>query len=340
MKKNVTMKDVANYVGVSTATISYYLNGHYENMSEEVRLRIEAAVAELGYKPNILARNLRTKKTRLIGVVTSGIRGNLGFLGLNGNCEYLNSMGYDTILHISNESLQKEREHIRRCIASGCEGIIVVPSVRENMQYLREVHESGVPIVVQSRYDKMLWPYDAVSLDYRCVERLMRHMAEKGYERIALFIDSTHHAVLTASTNKRLRCQSFLETTQSLFHVSGEDLVYYGIKDTVATGQALEDFAAKFPTKKKAVFAINTPVIMNSYRMIQQKKLHEVALCGYSGEDYAELMTPRPDILTQPLREIGELAAKLMLRRLQEPDAPVKGILVPSQLIDSNGNCL
>lgn len=340
MKKSITMKDVAKYVGVSTATVSYYLNGHYENMSEEMRLRIEEAVDELGYKPNILARNLRTKKTQMIGVVTSGIRGNLGFLGINGICEYLSSAGYDAILHISNESQQKEREHIKRCIASGCEGIIVVPSVRENMPYLREVHESGVPIVVQSRYDKTRWPYDAVSLDYRCVERLMRHMAEKGYEKIALFIDSTHHALVTASTNKSLRCQVFLETTQSLFHADGEALVYYGIKDAVAAGEALEDFTTKFPTERKAVLAINTPVIMNSYRMIQQKKMYQVALCGYSSEDYAELMTPRPDILTQPLREIGELAAKLMLRRVQEPDAPVQGILVPSQLIDCNGNHL
>lgn len=336
MKKRVTIKDVAGYVGVSTATVSYYLNGHYEYISEEMRERIKVAIQELGYNPSTVARNLRAQKTNLIGVVTTGLRGNLSFQGVNGIFEYLNVAGYDAILQLSGDSPEKEREHIQHCLSIGCEGIIVVPSSHVNLGYLRKIHEAGTPIIVQSRYDEELWPYDAVALDYHCVADLMRYMAHQGYTKIALFVDNDYEQLINVSTNKRFRRQVFLQATRELFHIAGEDLVYCGIKDITTAQKALDSLKTRFPNEKKAVFAINTPVLLSTYRVLKNRNCEDISLCGYGGGDYTDLMKPKPIILTQPLKEIGEIAAQLMLRRIKEPDASVSAILVPSELIDDS----
>lgn len=336
MSKRVTIKNVADYVGVSTATISYYLNGRYENMSEEMRRQIDEAIKTLHYQPSNVARSLRVQKTRTIGVIVPGLRGNIGFQTVNGVCEILNEEGYDTSIFFTNDSSQQESKHLQQCMSNRMEGIIVVPTVKADYSLMREIQKSGPPIVVVSRYNQELWPYDSATLDYAGgVVAMMEHLAQKGFTRVAFLVDMEEQTLEEMSITKHIRRDAFVQAAERLFRISAKDHVYYNIRKREQARAAIEDFACRFPDEKKAVFAINSPTMILAYRALRDLGgIRDIELCGYGGPDWLDLMEPLPVILTQPLKDVGRSAAELMIRRLKKPQAEPKAVFLSSEILD------
>ena len=338
MSKRVTIKHVADYVGVSTATISYYLNGRYENMSEEMRHQIDEAIKTLHYQPSNVARSLRIQKTKTIGVIVPGLRGNIGFQTVNGVCEVLNEEGYDTSIFFTNDSPAQEYKHLQQCMSNCMEGIIMVPTIKADYALMREFQKSGLPIVVVNRFDQELWPYDSATLDYAGgVVTMMNHMVQKGFERVAFLVDLEEQTLEETSITKHIRRDAFLQAAERLLGIPAEDHVYYNIRKREQARAAIEDFARRFPDEKKAVFAINSPTMILAYRALRDLNTHgirDIELCGYGGPDWLDLMEPLPVILTQPLKDVGRSAAELMLRRLKEPQAEPKAVFLSSEILD------
>lgn len=337
MNKKVTIADISRAAGVSTATVSYFLNGHYGNMSEEVRLRLERLVKEMGYRPNNLARSLKSKQSRNVAIIVPGLYGQIAFLVVAGACQMLDAAGYTTSIMISNDNINKEREYVEQSLADQVSGIIVVPAMvygQTNLQYLQSIHESGTPLAIVTRCPED-WPYDGVRLNYaKSVDSLVHHFSVKGYQSAALFLDVENSPYITYT--KGYRRKVFIESMQRHFHTDASNMVWYGIKTESAAIAAIKEYAERCPEGARAVFSVNSPTLGITLQAMQTLGLdipNAFGLGGYGGWDWTSYTRPTITTLSQPLDKVGEMAAELLLRRLENPDAEPKLVFLDSKLI-------
>ena len=150
-ESKTTIDDIARAVGVSKTTISRYINGHGEMMSEKTRDRVRAAIELTNYQPSDIARNLKRKKTNLIGVLISDMSTPFSSALIIAIGDYLAERGYVPIFANCDDSLQKEEELIDMLISKGVAGLLVNTTSSQN-NHLIGVASRGLPVVLCDRY--------------------------------------------------------------------------------------------------------------------------------------------------------------------------------------------
>lgn len=322
MERAKNISDVSRLAGVSRTTVSHYLNKRYETMSEVTRRKIERVIAESGYHPSNLARSLKSKQSRTVGVIVHNLRGQVSFLFVKGTCEQLEKYGYNAMIFVSDESPEKERECIERCLENCLDGIILVPCGRD-FDYYTSVH-ARIPIVLSRRYSSQ-WPYDNVYFDEGgAVEKMVVHLRTSGFTKIAFFTDMKDSDSLSV---KVIRRRAFITSCGGDQEAGA--VVYDNLLSTEDSVRAVEDFCARFPDEQKAVMAVNVPVLVHTLTAL--RRLHvsipsRMGLCGYSAWDWNELVEPGITGIRQPLDILGHTAVDLMMLRIQDRNAPPRGI--------------
>lgn len=129
MNEKLTIKDIAKYANTSKTTVSFYLNGKFEKMSEMTRKRIEAVIKETNYKPSRIARCLNAKKMKMIGVLIGDITNTFANQIVKGIDDYVRDKQYQLIIGNSEYNFEKEKEYIQRMISIGVDGFIIQPSI-------------------------------------------------------------------------------------------------------------------------------------------------------------------------------------------------------------------
>src|SRR5690625_1459685 len=120
--KAITIADVAKHAGVSKSTVSQYLNKRYNYMGEKTKLRIEQAVAELGYSPNIVARSLKQKSTTTIGVIVANILHVFSTQVIRAIEDFCNDMNFHVIVCNADDDPVKEKRYIDMILAMQVDG--------------------------------------------------------------------------------------------------------------------------------------------------------------------------------------------------------------------------
>ena len=138
----VTVNDVARLAGVSVATAARAL-GNYGSVSSRSRESVESAAAELGYRPNMVARSMITKTTHTVGVILSDIENSFFIRALRGITDRLAESGYDVLLANSDEDPDKEHRALQLMAARQVDGLIVVPTEASERAALAELIEGG-----------------------------------------------------------------------------------------------------------------------------------------------------------------------------------------------------
>ena len=181
-KKNASLKDIANYVGVSTSLVSFVLNGkgRQHRVSEEMIEKINAAAETLNYQPNIFAKSLREGKSRVIGVVLSDISN--PFFSAIARCleDEAEKYGYSVLFSSSDENRERSENQIAHLVNRGVDGLILVPCEKSE-NTVRAILETGKPLVLMDRY------FPDVHASYVClnnkeVSRIATaHLLSAGY---------------------------------------------------------------------------------------------------------------------------------------------------------------
>jgi LacI family kdg operon repressor len=159
----MTIQDIASMLGFSKTTISHYLNGHYQYMSEKTRQLIKKTIEEFNYHPNHYARNLKSKKTKTVGIIISNLVGADIAHYLRGMYEILRADEYRPILYTSYGDPEIETECLYACRNQQVDGIIVRPA-SENFSQLEKICEKGIPVVLFDQFREH-WKYDAAYID-------------------------------------------------------------------------------------------------------------------------------------------------------------------------------
>jgi LacI family transcriptional regulator len=320
-----TIHDVARHAGVSAATVSRVLNGH-RTVDETLAGRVRAAATELGYSPNILARNLRKSQTNLWAVIISDVN-NPFFTSLVRGVEDVGQQaGYSVLLCNSDENPDKEVSYITAVLAQQIAGVIISPSSEAGS--IAQLVEGSRAVVTIDREVAGV-DTDAVLVDNeRGAQAATAHLIEQGYSRIACITGP--RKVSTASSRLRGYRQALREAGREF------DTALVRYSDFRETGgrEAMADLLDS-DARPDAVFATNNLMTVGALETLAERGIgipDPIGVVGFDELPWADLVRPSLSTVAQPTYEVGRTAAQLLLKRLENPDEEFTVIRLPTTL--------
>jgi LacI family fructose operon transcriptional repressor len=319
-----SIKDVARAAGVSTATVSRVLSNH-PHVRPALRDRVLATVAHLEYRPNLVARSLRSQQSNTIGLIVSDIR-NPFFTAISRAVEdTAYEHGFTVLLCNTDENPEKEVLYLQLMQAEQVAGVIFSPT-RHTLARFGDLNIT-FPTVLVDRSLKN-GNLDAVLLDnVRAAYELTSHLISHGYRRIAALFGQ-------ASTTAQERRHGYEEALREHDLVPDVGLVKH-IEAKIETGRIAALDLFDLPQPPDAVFTSNSLLTAGALQAIRERNLtipHDVALVGFDETTWSMLVQPAITVMEQPTDEIGRTATELLLQRVGDPDRAARKVILQGML--------
>lgn len=308
-----TIKDIARVTGLGLATISSYLNGG--NVREKNRIKIEAAIKELHFEVNEVARGLRTNLTRTIGVVIPELTMLFCAEIITAMEDVLRSHGYATIVCDCRTDRDREREAVEFLMHKRVDGLINMPVDRTG-EHLKAFLETGKPLVLIDRKIEGLSCGSVLVDNQDAAYQAVRHMLDLGHRRIGLIVGPQHiHAARErkAGYEKALRESGLPVSEETIFY--GKDDMNSGVEGICRLVQDHPDLTG--------VFAANHAMTMGAVIGLNEMGISmgkDLSLVGFDNRQFARACNPRLTIVAQPTDRIAAEAAGMMLDALSGKD--------------------
>ena len=304
-----TIKDVAALAGISYTTVSHVLN-KTRPVSEPVRLKVEAAIAELDYVPSAVARSLKARSTATIGLlVPNSVNPYFAELarGIEDACE---RNGYCVILCNSDDNPQKQRSYLSVLLEKRVDGLVVA-SVGEERDLLDSLASVRTPMVI---VDRALDGVDAdlVRVDHEQGAYLAtRHLLDLGHVDIACINGPANTSVA------KLRLAGFRRALRE----AGVGLRDGRVLDGDFTSLGGYEAAAQLLSRDRptAIFAANDLMGIGVLRAAAERSISvpgELSVIGFDDIQMCPYVYPALTTVGQSIRELGEMAAAILLRRI------------------------
>ncbi|MCQ2483330.1 MAG: LacI family transcriptional regulator [Clostridia bacterium] len=312
---SVTIVDVAKRAGVSVSTVSKYINGG--NVIEPKRSEIKAAIEELGFVANPIARGMKTRKTNTIGVLIPGMSEFFGVALLTHLNKYMYEKNYTVVTcdYKFDEFGTNAREKIGFLVHNHVDGIIMQPDAFKENEVDAAV-EANIPIVVVDLEDEFE-RFDSVVLDNESL----------GYEATRKFIDNGHRriAIVTGypnATTSQKRVAGYKKALAEAGIECNEKYIFMGKHLEIRGYETMERiFAMPEEERPTAVFIAGNVLMMGSllYFKKNNKSIPEdISIIGMENIQAARIFNPTIDIATQPMELFAEAAADLLLTRIEK----------------------
>lgn len=322
------MQDVADYVGVSRATVSRVLNNH-PNVTEDVRQRVRAAMTALKYAPNRQARRLRTNSSDVVGLLIPDIQNPVFISAVRGIEDELYDHQMTLLLCNTDDDRDRQQRYLRLMQEEQVAGLIIAATHPSDGPLLREISEAGTPIVLLDRLVDH-FAADTVKVDNEAgASMAVRHLINLGYQRIAMIAGLQH---ITAG---RERTEGYREAFASYGLPVDEQLIRYGDFKTSSGMRLTSEFMAS-AAPPDAIFVTNSLMTLGAMRTLHRLGYRipdDVALVGFDDAPSFEDLNPPLTTIAQPEYEMGREAAHLLLRRIEKPNANFRTVVLQPQLI-------
>ena len=343
----VTILDVARAAGVSTSTVSNLLNGRTERMLPETRQRVESTIRKLGYRPNRAARQLRTGKPQVIGLVVPSV-GNpyWGALARHVEAAAL-TQGFHVLLGNSERDPGRERQYVDELVSDGIRGIVLCSSL-PSLEHVSSLLEDGLRLVAFDRTAQATDPAGLinVSVDNTIGAELMgEHLVSLGHRRIA-FVSGAIRSI-----NRTERFEGFLRALERA-GIARQDVVtwpgssvdsQFGDVEAAELGRVATTELLAGPNPPTAIFAVNDMTAIGVCRAVRDAGLEvgqDISVAGFDDIVLAELYSPALTTVRQPMKEMAAAAFRA-LHTPQDDDGsgPGTSLLFRPELVvrDSTG---
>ena len=324
----VTMKMVAQYAGVSEATVSRVLNNN-PTVAEDLRVRTLDAIEKLGYQPNRAARRLRANSSDVLGLIVSDIENPFFTSVVRGVEDTAHTSQKSVILCNSDENPTKQKNYLKIMEAERVAGIIIAPTNMTNGESLHRLTQSGIPIVLLDRQVDD-FEFDTVVVDnVRGTFTGVKHLIDLGYERIAMIGGAP------TLSNARDRYQGYRQALQAAGLTIDERLIKEGDFKT-ESGNRFAKELVQSPTPPQAIFIANNLMTLGAVRALRELNIRvpdDIAIVGFDDTPWANELMPPLTVVSQPTYELGQTATQLLLNRLAKSDAPYQTATLHTQLI-------
>lgn len=305
-----TIKDVAKYTGLSAATISKYING--KKVLEHNGRKIDEAIRVLDFKVNEFARGLKTSKSATVGVLIPSFE-NIFFTSIVSTIEsVLMQYGYSTIICDYKQDVKLEESKMEFLLSKMVDGIIVMP-LDSGGKSVRKAIERGIPVVLVDRPIKDLICdtvlVDNLNASYTAVEALITN----GHKRIGIICGQPE--IYTAQ--ERLR--GYVRVHEDYGMEPDRELIKYGDYEAESGYRLMTEFL-EMENRPTAVFVTNYEMTLGTIMAINDKKVavpEDVSIIGFDNLQMSRVVSPPLSIVVQPMSQIGDTAANLLLKRIR-----------------------
>jgi LacI family transcriptional regulator len=326
----VTIRDVARLANVHPGTVSRALNAETRGLvNQETAERVLRAAEELGYRPNPIARGLKTNRSYTIGVLIPDITNPLFPPILRGIEDRLDDAGYTALIVNTDNDAERERTRLEAMRSRQVDGFISA-TARLDREVLADVAARGTPLVLVNRsFEDGSVP--AVAVDDREGIRLaVEHVTGLGHERIG------HIAGPQNTSTGHRRYLGFLEAMDALGVQASEDQISFAGWFTEEEGARVCAQLLDNGRDLTAIVAANDLLAIGCYDALETRGLScpdDISIVGFNDMPLVDRLRPPLTTVRVPQREIGTTAADLLLEQLSEGSGVAREILLEPTLV-------
>ena len=313
----VTISDVARQAGVSTATVSHTIN-NTRYVSGETKEKVYQAIAQLGYTPDASARSFRTGKKRTIGFIVPDISNKFFATMIEAVENQLSARGYHLIIANTKENMEREENSIRLLTAGLVDGLLVASTI-DDFDRFDGLIPPGFPVVLVDRiFEEKKYSSICVS-NFQPIYRSVCRLAGKGVRRVGII------GGLPRRSTTRERIFAYQQAVADCGLAQEDGLIRYGDSMENSAQHCLDELLEQ---KCDALIVCQGLMALETISYLGLKNIRlaeDIDLVSFVDYDYDfyDLYSNRMDSIIQPVEELGNAAGEQILRRVEEPDAPV-----------------
>ena len=313
----VTISDVARLAGVSTATVSHTIN-NTRYVSGETKEKVYQAIAELGYTPDASARSFRTGKKKTIGFIVPDISNKFFATMIESVENCLSAHGYHLIIANTKEDMDREETNIRLLTAGLVDGLLIA-STMDDFQRFDQLIPAGFPVVLVDRvFDSQKYSSVSVS-NFQPIYRSVCRLAGKDARRVGII-----GGLPRLSTTKE-RISAYQQAVADCGLPADESLILYGNSMENSVQSCLDQLLERgcdAVVVCQGLMAAETISYLHMKDIQLGKDIELVSFVDYD-YDFYQLYSDRMDSIVQPVQEMGTAAGEQILRRVEDPEAPI-----------------
>jgi DNA-binding LacI/PurR family transcriptional regulator len=312
-----TIKEVADLAGVAVGTVSHVINGSVP-VSESLKRKVQAAIRELDYHPNHVARSLKTSRTQTLGIIVPDMTIPYFPRVIRGAEAAAREHDYSLIAVNSDDNPGRQKELLSLLRSQRVEGILLAVSAGPTpLAQISRIMSAGIRLVCVDRIPDRL-PVDSVSVeDVSAAELGVDHLIAMGHQRIAIVTGP-----LTLK-NERQRLLGYHQSLERARIAANLDLVWEGNILTDDVTVMCRDRLRDPETRPDAIFATNGPTGLGVLRALHDSGIRtpgDMALVTFDELTVDDLFQPAVTTVIQPAYDIGYRAAQILLQRIESRD--------------------
>jgi LacI family transcriptional regulator len=324
-EKPVSLKILADYLGLCPATVSVVLNNvPGRSIPAETRERVRAAARKFNYQPSLLARSLRKQRTFTVGVLVPELSDGYHTMVMSGIGDHLMREGYFYFSAHHRHKPDMIEEYPRLLLGRGVEGMITIDTALE--------HELPVPVVAVAGHRRIAGVTNVVLDHRRAAELSLRHLQQLGHKQIAFMrgqpfsadSDARWRSIVAVAKELGLEVRPEL-TIQLERDLTSPELGYPVAQELLRNGRRFT-----------AIVSFNDIAAIGVIRALHDANLRvpaDISVLGFDDIQVAGYHNPRLTTIRQPLRHMGETAARILLQRMQGFKDYPEEFAVPPELI-------
>ncbi len=323
-----TLKELAAILDISVSTVSKALNDSHE-ISDKTRDRVKELAAELNYKPNRIAQQLKTNKSKTIGIILPTVTNPFFAEVLHGIEMAATNNDYDIIVCLSNETMDKEERSLELLSNGSVDGFIMAVAresqVKEQTQHIQTILDSKIPVLMFDRVVDEINCDKVIVDDFQSVYEATEYLIEKEHRKNILLVSNIEELSVG-----KLRIEGYSKALQD--HNLKPNVLK--LDNALDVEQSIYDFLVE-NKKIDAIISIDHVtgiVAINMAKKLGKEIPKDMSVIGFGYEHTQLLSSPKISIIHQKAHKIGEMSMKLLIDNISTEDHKLQTIVVPSEL--------